>query len=439
MRLSRAAAAAIVVVIAVVGSMLMPAGAQGGKPAADDVGITDNEIHVAVIADVENPVVPGLFQSGVDAVKAWAKLLNQKGGLAKRKVVVDFIDSKLSADEARNAVITACGEDFAMVGSEALFLNNVDDMVGCKDKQGNATGLPDTPGLALELAQRCSPVSYVFSGDSKFCANQDQHPQTYFPQAGDARYYLKKNKDLHGIWLVPADLRATRNAQITNFQAGFELGMKKDGEGFYDTSARSPQSALTPFVQVLKDNDSTFAYNGNANNIMVLLRREAKLQGVSSVKVWACNQGCYDNEFLKSGGADVEGTYSWIPTLPFYSEYKVNPRLKAVVKELGGPNKLNANSINALVGALLFEQGAKKALANGGTLTRASLLEALKGIHDFDATGIAGPVDVGNHEPGPCFVLTQVKNGKLVRVFPTKPGTFDCNKKNIVPVKLDLL
>jgi ABC-type branched-subunit amino acid transport system substrate-binding protein len=427
------------VVVAVVASMLAPAGAQGGKADAADIGITDKEIHVAMIADVENAVVPGLFQPSVDVVRAWAKVLNKKGGIAGRKVVVDFIDSKLSADEARNAAIQACGDDFAMVGSEALFLNNVDDIVACADAQGNPTGLPDIPGLALEVAHRCSPVSFVFSGDSKFCAAKDQHPQTYYPQAGDARYYLKKFKDLHGIWLVPADLRATRNAQITNFQAGFELGMKKDGDGFYDTSARSPQNALTPFVQVIKDNSSNFAYNGNAFNIMVLMRREAKLQGVSSVKVWACNQGCYDNEFLKQGGADVEGTYMWIPTLPFYSEYKSNPTLKAVVKEVGGPGKLNANAMNSLVAALLFEQAAKKVVADGGTLNRQSLLDELKSTRKFEAAGLIGPTDVGTHDPGPCFILMQVKNGKFVRVSPTKPGTFDCNKKNITPVEMDLL
>jgi len=438
MRLARALST-VIVVTAIIGSTLTAAAAQGGKPAAEDVGITDKEIRLAMIADVENPAVPGLFQGSVDVVRAWAKVVNKRGGIADRKVVIDFIDSKLSADEARNAVIKACADDFAAVGSEALFLNNVDDMVACPDAQGNATGLPDIPGLALEAVHRCSPVSFVFSGDSKFCANKDEHPQTYFPQAGDARYYLKKFKDLHGIWLVPADLRGTRNAQITNFQAGFELGMKKDGDGFYDTSARSPQSALTPFVQVIKDNNSNFAYNGNAFNLMVLLRREAKLQGVNSVKVWACNQGCYDVEFLKQGGADIEGTYMWIPTLPFYSEYKSNPTLKAIVREVGGPDNLNANAMNSLVGALLFEEAAKKVVADGNTLNRESLLDALESMDKFDAQGLVGPTDVGSHEPGPCFVLMQVKNGKFVRVTPTKPGTFDCNKKNITPVELDLL
>ena len=60
---------------------------------------------------------------------------------------VDFIDSKLSADETRNAIIQACQNDFATVGTTALFLNNVTDMVNCKDQAGQATGLPDVPQL----------------------------------------------------------------------------------------------------------------------------------------------------------------------------------------------------------------------------------------------------------------------------------------------------
>jgi len=428
----------VVVVTAVVGALLAPAGAQQ-KPEADEVGVTDKEIRLAVVADVETPVVPGLFQAAVDGMRAWAKVVNKSGGVAGRKVVIDFIDSKLSADEARNAVIKACADDFAMVGTEALFLNNVDDMEACADARGKPTGLPNLPGIALEVEERCSPLSYVFSGETKFCATRDQHPQTYYPYQGDARYYLKKFKDLHGVWLVPSDLRSARNSQITNFQAGNELGIEKDGEGFYDMSARAPQSALTPVVQVVKDNGSTFVENGSSLGIMVQLRREAKLQGVDSVKVWACNQGCYDAEFLKEGGADVEGTYSGIPTLPFLTEYKLNPTLKKLVKALGGPEKMNANGINAFVAALLFQEAAEKAVADGGTLTRQSFLDALAGIHDFDADGIIGPMDIGDREPNRCHVVVQVKDGKWERVFPSKPGTFDCNKKNGTEIQMDLL
>ena len=36
-----------------------------------------------------------------------------------------FIDSKVNAAETRNAIITACDQDFAMVGTAAAFLTNV--------------------------------------------------------------------------------------------------------------------------------------------------------------------------------------------------------------------------------------------------------------------------------------------------------------------------
>ena len=34
-------------------------------------------------------------------------------------------------------------------------------------------------------------------------------------------------------------------------------------------------------------------------------------------------------------------------------------------------------------------------------------------------------------------MLLQVRNGKFVRVYPTKPGTFDCNPENINTIKLE--
>ena len=72
-------------------------------------------------------------------MKGGAKYLNSKaggGGVAGRKVVVDFIDSKLNPNDARNRTISACGEDFALVGTSMVFLSNVDDIVNCKDQAG---------------------------------------------------------------------------------------------------------------------------------------------------------------------------------------------------------------------------------------------------------------------------------------------------------------
>ncbi len=241
-----------------------------------------------MIADVDTPVQPGLFQKSVDAMKAWASVVDEGGGIAGRKLVIDFIDSKLNPNETRNAIITACANDFAMVGGEALFVSNVDDMVACKDIAGKPIGIPDIPGLALDPAQQCSPVSYVIIGRGPYSATKNDNPQTYVAPQGDALYYLKNNKDLHGIWTAPGDLKSTKDSLLPTYQAAQDLGIKPDGKGIYDVFQRDPQSAMTPIVQAIKQDNSTFAYSGS--NKMLDLRKEATLQGVTSVKVWGCTR-----------------------------------------------------------------------------------------------------------------------------------------------------
>src|SRR5438128_10538847 len=82
MRRSRwvAFVAALVICVGTLAVTAITAGAQSSneKPKATDVGITDSEIHVAVIADVDNPIVPNLFKGSKDAVEGAAKYLNSK-------------------------------------------------------------------------------------------------------------------------------------------------------------------------------------------------------------------------------------------------------------------------------------------------------------------------------------------------------------------------
>ncbi len=194
-------------VIALVGAGAVSASAQtDAKPTATDVGVTASTIRIAVIADVDNSFVPGLFKGSVDAVKGAAKYINANGGIAGRKLAVDFIDSKLNANDARNAIITACEQDFAVVGSAVLFLSNVEDEINCKDINGKATGLPDVVGLTTGVAESCSPVAYPVTPSAFVCDTVDKHPQTIQGNEGLFRYYIKElNGNAHGALLISND------------------------------------------------------------------------------------------------------------------------------------------------------------------------------------------------------------------------------------------
>ncbi len=326
-----------------------------------------------------------------------------------------------------------------MVGTEAVALAEMSDLEGCKDAKGNAIGIPNLAGIAFGAQQQCSPATYtLFGNNDTFCATRNDPEQTYTVPVGDAKFYLSLDPNLHGIWVYNSDLPTAKAAQVPTYTGAVDQGIKKDGDGFYASSGSAPQSALTPLVGVIKRSGSTFVSGGSTAPNLVLLRKEAELQGVDTVKVWVCAAGCYVPYFIQTGGSSVEGTYQNLTAIPFYTEYQSNPALKALVDRLGGVDKIDSNSVSAFVQALLFQDAVEKVVAKGDTLTRQTLFDALKTENAFDGQGIIGPTDVGNHKPTPCFAVAQVINGQWERVYPKEVGKFDCDPGNLAQVKLNM-
>ena len=159
----------LVVSVGTLAATSFAAGAQSSRtetPKATDVGITADEIHVAVIADVDTPIVPNFFKGVKDAAEGAAKFLNSKaggGGLAGRKVVVDFYDSKLNPATTTNAEIQACENDVAAVGTSALFLTSVggdaqlQGLDRCRDRAARHPVRVDRVGAAVlgPVVPRC--------------------------------------------------------------------------------------------------------------------------------------------------------------------------------------------------------------------------------------------------------------------------------------------
>jgi ABC-type branched-subunit amino acid transport system substrate-binding protein len=414
-----------------------PAAAPTGTVPASDTGITATTIKVGMIADVNNPLVPGLFKDSVNAVKAWASEVNASGGLDGRQVQVDFCDSQLNPNSTTSCVIKACQNDFALVGTSANALVDLADLDGCKNAAGKTVGLANLAAFAF-VPQVCDPDTYGIGGVNSYCKTAKESTPTYDVPVGDTRYLVAHNPGLHGIWMYDTDDPTFKLTEVPLFQAESNLGIKKDGQGFYPLSGGVPQSALTPFIQQIKASGSTFVYDDTTTQSMVLLRKEAQLQGVNNqVKVWECNSGCYDPSFAQLGGATVNGTYASLLELPYLSDQKANPALDKLITDLGGASNFNNNAFGSYNMALLFQDAVNKVIASGQTLDRASLFNVLNNDeHSFNASGLIGATDISGHLGSNCQVLVQLQNGVWNRVDPVQPGTFDCSPSNVATLKM---
>jgi ABC-type branched-subunit amino acid transport system substrate-binding protein len=241
------------------------------------------------------------------------------------------------------------------------------------------------------------------------------------------------------VFLVPGDLPSAVQSSIMGIRAAEQSGnVVNDGE--FRVSGRDEQAAFAKYIQTIKEKNSTMGYNGSNDVAMVKFRKEAKAQGVTSVKIWGCSLACYTPAFLQQGGADVEGTYLWTPFVPL-EEADTVPELKAYVDAVGGLSKTTSWGVGAWAAAVAFKTVVDDIVATDGpnAITRAKILaglQKLKTSGTFSANGIYGDkLNIGGAFS--CFVTMQVQNGKFVRVHPTEKGKLDCSPNNTYTVNLD--
>ena len=146
-------------------------------------------------------------------------------------------------------------------------------------------------------------------------------------------------------------------------------------------------------MQAIKSHSSTFGRDGSDYVSNVFFRKEAQVQGVSSVKVWDCSLQCYDPRFLSTGGSAVENQYVWLSFLPFEDKGH-NAELDNFLQYDKSPDVFGAQ---AWVAGQVFATAVNSIVAQSGPngLTRSSLLTAIRGITNFDDNGFISPTNIG--------------------------------------------
>jgi ABC-type branched-subunit amino acid transport system substrate-binding protein len=408
-------------------------------PTASEIGVSPTEIRIAVLADVQNPILPGLFKGSKDAVEAFGKYINDNGGIAGRRLVVDFYDTGLDPTKVKSAMQQACAKDFAMVGTTLALFQTVEPMVNCKDKAGVVTGVPDFAAISVDPSQQGSPVTYSALPPERDYNVKDH--QVFRTRTGQYTYFHDKLGVTHGFYLNSSDSQTSKDGNTPRFYAAQNVvGIKADGGGTQFISQLASQADYAPFVQTMKTAGSEFAESGATYQGLVKWRKAAAQQQLSTLKAWSCVLTCYDSGFLAAGSV-VDDTYVTIPFLPFYdpAEQAATPAVKTFVDAVGASNA-NGFGIEAWTSALLFKKTLDDVVASKGVngVTRAAVLADVKTIKDFTADGLIGPTDVGQRIPNPCLITLQVKNGKYERILPTDVGKLDCSPSNLTTVNANL-
>jgi hypothetical protein len=347
------------------------------------------------------------------------------------------MDSHLTPNDSRNAIISACTNDYALVGTGAFALQTFDDALNCKDKAGQTTGLPDIPAIASNSTETCAAITFPISGNLIDCATLTSDPQKATGQVGDSKYYVKTyGPKLKGPLVYSNDSKQTAHAT-----ASLGLFAEKGGidiTGTTTLSSRDPQSAFTPLIQKMKTDGDNYNLTGQPVDNVIAMRNEAQLQGLTDPKfVWTCQIQCYDAKVI-AAGQTMANEHVVMNFLPF-TEIKANKTLANFVKYVG-KDKLNGFAVWGWVSTLLFQQAADQVVKDKGVngLTRANLLTALGNTHQYDAGGMWGTMDPAGRKASPCFMIMKFDGAKYVREYPKQTGTFDCKPSNRQTVDLPL-
>jgi hypothetical protein len=403
-----------------------------------EVGVTDDKIVIQVIADVGASDVSDRSRRALEAVEAWADDVNERGGLACRKVEVQDWDSRMSPAATAEGVLDACENAVALIGTSALLMLDTDVITTCPDEGLAAIGLPDLAERAVEVPHQCAALTFAVVGTSGSCPYLGG-ARRYLEMVGPFQYLRTIDPVSRGTFVVPGESPAATDAAMATIRAAQAAGLvKSDGEVAGAQHERSEAAAAA--YDIADPARSSFVYNDAHPDVLSELQKRAADDTTTPLDRWVCSSACYTKAFRDRDEAD--GTYVWLPHLPF-EEAESIPALAAYLDAVGGIDNATTTGLAAWTAATTFESVVGQIVERDGYngVTRARILEALAAQRDAAATtagstaAVFGPGYQLGRTPG-CFVMMRVADGKFFRVHPAAPGTLDCDPDNLVTVDL---
>jgi len=374
------------------------AAATGDNGGATDIGITATQVLLGNVSTLSGPV-PGLFQGAVIGAQAAVAYQNSLGGLFGRKFKLDARDDQFDTGQNRSATIDLTKKAFAMVGSFSLYDDAAKDAV-------TASGMPD---VTYSLTSR-RDIPNNFSVEPAKVGGAPLAPFNYF-----GRKFPAETKAAGTIYGDVASSKASADAYMS--------AARTVGWNFvYQRGAQATETDFTADVIRMRSSGVKLVYLGATDD--KTLARILKAMDAQNFKVPVVTTGIgYAPDLPSLAGSAAEGLYTWAPYAMFAGEDAAAiPEVKLMdqwvqkVKPGFVPDLYTAFAWAS--GRLLF-QAMQKA---GPKAKRVDVVNALKAFTSFSDDNLVAPAGPGNKTPPTCGVVTQIKNGKFVRIEPAAPG-----------------
>lgn len=385
------------------GTGAQPPAGSGVKAAScagfkNSLGITDKVIKIGNSSDISGPI-PGLFTSAQQATKAYVAYFNATSSICGRKLELTNLDSRTDAGADQTSYTKMCDSVFASVGSMSAF-----DSGGAAPAE--KCGLPDLRTASATLARNnCATCFGAQSTSAKEFTNSI--PEFF------VKHYKEATQKAAFLYINAG--AAAENAK-TQQNVEEQRGMKF----IYTSGVDIADFNYGPYVQQMKSKGVQWVQFIGAYQQSVRLNQAMQAANFKpTVKFF--DPSVYDAAFVKTGGSAVEDVITFTNFTPLEeSQPELNLYKQWLAQVAPGANPTFFGEY-AWSAAKLF---VTQSIALGGKLTRASLVQRVRGIHNWTADGLHSPMDVGGKHSPSCARFLQLKSGRWI---PLKGTKYICN------------
>jgi ABC-type branched-subunit amino acid transport system substrate-binding protein len=374
----------------------------GGNGGATDVGVTEDRIVVANVADISG-AVPGLFEDAQKGAAAYvAFFTGTEGTVFGRRLEFLPLDSRLDSGQARQHYLRACEQAFAAVGSMSAFEEGAAGPV-------ESCGIPDLRSVVTSrqmqnvdnaFGMEVQQEGVVLGAAWRHWANRE-------PDAIKRAAYL---------WI---ENETTRFQTRQNIAATRTIGY----EWVVDQAVGIAETNYDGFVLDMQRRDVDFVtFQGDYSQAVRLANAMRRQNFWPSV--YALQPNTYTPKLLEAGGAAIEGTEVYISTAPV-EEIGGNEEMQTYRQWLRQVDPRAEPSYLGIYGWSAMKMFVESLKAVGPELTREALLEEVRSVRDWDGNGLHAPQHVGPKEVNDCTLILQVRDNRFRRLEPSSSG-FRC-------------